>query len=63
MMKKRLFSILGILLAIFAVLGIDKYINLSAYVPASVSTVLAIVLLAAMVAMVWFVAKGKKKSN
>ncbi len=56
-------GLVGILLAIFAVLGIDKYINLSAYVPASVSTVLAIVLLAAMVAMVWFVAKGKKKSN
>ena len=56
-------GLVGILLAIFAVLGIDKYINLSAYVPASVSTVLGIILLVVMVAMVWFVAKGKKKSN
>lgn len=56
-------GLVGILLAIFAVVGIDKYINLSAYVPAPVSTVLGIVLLVVMVAMVWFVAKGKKKSN
>ena len=56
-------GLVGILLAIFAVAGIDKYINLSAYVPASVSTVLGIILLVVMVAMVWFVAKGKKKSN
>ena len=56
-------GLVGILLAIFAVVGIDKYINLSAYVPASVSTVLGIILLVVMVAMVWFVAKGKKKSN
>ncbi len=56
-------GLVGILLAIFAVVGIDKYINLSAYVPATVSTVLGIVLLVVMVAMVWIVAKGKKKSN
>lgn len=56
-------GLVGIILAILAVIGVDKYINISGVVPAPVLTIGGIILLAVMVAMVWYVAKGKKKSN
>ena len=56
-------GLVGILLAIFAVIGIDKYINFSSAVPAPVLTVGGVVLLIVMVALVWLAAKGRKKSN
>ena len=56
-------GLVGIILAILAVVGVDKYINISGVVPASVLTIGGIILLIVMVAMVWYVAKGKKKSK
>ena len=56
-------GLVGIILAILAVIGVDKYINISGVVPASVLTIGGIILLIVMVAMVWYVAKGKKKSK
>ena len=56
-------GLVGILLAIFAVAGIDKYINISSVVPAPVLTAGGIILLVLMVALVWFAANGKKKAN
>ena len=56
-------GLVGILLAIFAVIGIDKYINFSSAVPAPVLTGGGVVLLIVMVALVWLAAKGRKKSN
>ena len=56
-------GLVGIILAILAVIGVDKYINISGVVPAPVLTIGGIILLIVMVAMVWYVAKGKKKSK
>lgn len=56
-------GLVGIILAILAVVGVDKYINISGVVPAPVLTIGGIILLIVMVAMVWYVAKGKKKSK
>lgn len=56
-------GLVGIILAILAVVGVDKYINISGVVPAPGLTIGGIILLIVMVAMVWYVAKGKKKSK
>jgi predicted membrane-bound spermidine synthase len=54
-------GLVGILLAVFAIFGIDKVINLSRFVPATVAQIGGIVLFLAIILIVLKVTIWKKR--